>query len=375
MKKILFLLLLLPSLIFGQGGQILSNGSGVTFINGHQLTIVLDTQKLSKIIKIFNATQGQILYDSENPTRYGGTAFPVSVNAVRGLYVNGTTVTIAAQAPTILSTDVIFCYTNILQVYSPALPAGSATAANQVLEIAKLTSIDTKVATAANQTTGNTSLSTIATNSGTQATAANQSTANTSLATIATNTTGASTAANQSTEITKLSSIITGQDLLVNPGAYRACFDLTCSGTASDIIELVGSPSKKVVVAFIQVLANTTVAGKMRADCYYRQTINTGGTATNPTVVNDNTAAPAATATLKAYTVNPTIAGGGILTNTQFNTTAILASLPQAYNYTFRASTANGKYLKDNTESLAINVSGAALAGLVVTVTVVWWEL
>jgi len=59
---------------------------------------------------------------------------------------------------------------------------------NNINNIAGTISLPTGAATSALQTTGNTSLSTIATNSGAQATAANQATANASLATIATNT-------------------------------------------------------------------------------------------------------------------------------------------------------------------------------------------
>lgn len=74
------------------------------------------------------------------------------------------------------------------------------TAANQTTANTSLASIATNTtgaATAAKQDTGNTSLGSIDTKLSSQATAANQSTANTSLSTIATNTTGASTAANQ----------------------------------------------------------------------------------------------------------------------------------------------------------------------------------
>lgn len=69
--------------------------------------------------------------------------------------------------------------------------------------------LPTGAATSALQTTGNTSLATIATNSGTQATAANQSTGNTSLASIVTNTTGIATAANQTAANTSLATIAT----------------------------------------------------------------------------------------------------------------------------------------------------------------------
>jgi hypothetical protein len=64
-------------------------------------------------------------------------------------------------------------------------------------------------ATSGLQTTANTSLSTIATNTTGAATAANQSTGNTSLATIATNTTGVATAANQTSGNSSLSTIAT----------------------------------------------------------------------------------------------------------------------------------------------------------------------
>jgi hypothetical protein len=64
-------------------------------------------------------------------------------------------------------------------------------------------------ATSAAQTTAQTSLSTIATNSGTQATSAAQTTAQTSLSTIATNSATQATAANQSTIITALGTLNT----------------------------------------------------------------------------------------------------------------------------------------------------------------------
>lgn len=77
---------------------------------------------------------------------------------------------------------------------------GAATAANQATAQTSLGTIATNSgtqATAAGQATGNASLATIATNSAAQATAANQATANTSLGTIATNSATQATAANQ----------------------------------------------------------------------------------------------------------------------------------------------------------------------------------
>lgn len=75
------------------------------------------------------------------------------------------------------------------------LPANAAQeTGGNLATIATQTNVGTNGAsTSALQTSGNASLTTIATNSGTQATAANQTTANASLATIATNTTNAGT--------------------------------------------------------------------------------------------------------------------------------------------------------------------------------------
>lgn len=121
-----------------------------------------------------------------------------------------------------------------------ASSTGSATAANQTLEIAQLTAINGKMptvgqktmaasapvvfasdqspltcnigtigtlATAAKQDTGNTSLGSIDTRLSSQATAANQSTAQTSLSSIDTKLTSQATAANQTTANSSLSSI------------------------------------------------------------------------------------------------------------------------------------------------------------------------
>jgi hypothetical protein len=87
-----------------------------------------------------------------------------------------------------------------------------ATAANQVTGNNSLSSIDTKLtnnATTTLQTAGNTSLATIATNSGTQSTASNQTAGNTSLSSIDTKLTNNATTTLQATGNTSLSSIDT----------------------------------------------------------------------------------------------------------------------------------------------------------------------
>jgi hypothetical protein len=93
-----------------------------------------------------------------------------------------------------------------------SLPTGAATSANQTTANTSLSSIDTKLssqATATKQDTGNTSLASIDTKLSSQATAANQTTANTSLSSIDTKLSSQATAANQATANSYLSLINT----------------------------------------------------------------------------------------------------------------------------------------------------------------------
>jgi hypothetical protein len=144
-------------------------------------------------------------------------------------------------------------------VTASALPAGAATSALQTTGNTSLASIvtnTTSIATAANQTTGNSSLSTIATNTTGAATAANQSTGNSSLSTIATNTTGAATAANQTTGNASLATIATNTGLSVpttQSGAVTAL--ISCDshvtksiGSSTDTLAVQGVTAKTIYI-------------------------------------------------------------------------------------------------------------------------------
>jgi hypothetical protein len=96
--------------------------------------------------------------------------------------------------------------------YNPNNPNGSATSANSapvvIASDQAALPLPTGASTSALQTTGNTSLATIATNSGTQATSALQTTGNTSLATIATQTSHLPTALGAATSANSLPVVI-----------------------------------------------------------------------------------------------------------------------------------------------------------------------
>ncbi len=146
-----------------------------------------------------------------------GSLQNVNLTEVGGAAVSLGQKTSSASIPVVIASD----DTVAISASSLPLPTGAATSALQTSGNSSLTTIATNtgtiatnttgVATAANQVTGNSSLSTIATNTTGVSTAANQVTGNSSLATIATNTTGVATAANQATEISSLSTIATNQ--------------------------------------------------------------------------------------------------------------------------------------------------------------------
>lgn len=155
-----------------------------------------------------------------------------------------------------------------------SLPTGAATSALQTTGNTSLSTIATNSgtqATAANQTTGNTSLATIATNSGTQATAANQTTGNTSAATTATQTTASAAAAGTTTDspctAPATATACTMEALLkalLNVGQYPAgATAITASATgttAATTATLAGTSGKTTYICGLSIRANATGA-------------------------------------------------------------------------------------------------------------------
>ena len=175
---------------------------------------------------------GTITVAWETPS--GSAATPtvsnlVAISAVQGIVTESNSYTATSSGTGYSTGDVLFHTFGVDTATSPASLAfsfwfnagpsstgilssapsnGTYSATTQGVSAASLP-LPSGAATSANQTTGNTSLATIATNTTGVATAANQTTGNTSLATIATNTTGVATAANQTTGNTSLATIAT----------------------------------------------------------------------------------------------------------------------------------------------------------------------
>ena len=108
-----------------------------------------------------------------------------------------------------------------------------------------------------------------------------------------------------------------------------------------------------------------------------RSAVDTGGTATQPTIAPFNAQNNAAKAVVNAYTVSPTGLGTALgtirYTMGFFEITAgTVASVP--VTWTFNLDEAQQPTLNGATENLAINFGGATLTGGVVNCYLEWTE-
>jgi hypothetical protein len=87
-----------------------------------------------------------------------------------------------------------------------------------------------------------------------------------------------------------------------------AITNLVPAASATDIFTLTGSATKTIRITRVSVSATSSAATAAALDCVLlkRSTANTAGTSTNPTKVPYDSASAAATATVNAYTANPT---------------------------------------------------------------------
>jgi len=93
------------------------------------------------------------------------------------------------------------------------------------------------------------------------------------------------------------------------PGAgYSAAVQgLAPAATPSDVFTIAGSASKVIIPTKLTVSCTQTTAGAIDVLLIKRSSADTGGTSTAPTAVRHDSNSAAATATLAAYTANPTL--------------------------------------------------------------------
>lgn len=151
---------------------------------------------------------------------------------------------------------------------------------------------------------------------------------------------------------------------------------LVVPAAATDVFTIVGSATRLVKVTRICLAATISALAAAEVQFIKRSTANSGGTATNPVGVPYDSADPAATAVVSAYTANPASLGtalGKVLTRKlTFGATGDLVVSPQ--EFTFGVGGGKPITLRSATEVLAVNLAGATLGSPLFDISVEWTE-
>lgn len=144
--------------------------------------------------------------------------------------------------------------------------------------------------------------------------------------------------------------------------------------TPSDIFTITGSASKTIKIHSIQIDATATAAAVIAVFLVKRSTANTVGTSTAPTVVPLDSTSAAGTATVRAYTANPTV--GTLVGN--IRSEKLLVSTTTSAGETLLINFGNilGSpiVLRGIAEVLAFNLNAVTLVGGSVNCFVEWTE-
>lgn len=161
---------------------------------------------------------------------------------------------------------------------------------------------------------------------------------------------------------------------------YRAVgLNIASVLTPTDIFTITGSGTKTIKVTKIIVSAQQTTTSLRDVIILKRSTANSGGTSTTMTnVVNDSNDA-AATATVRAYTANPTtgtLVGNVDTAKIVVDTAAVgaNASSPPDWVFIFDGQSAKPLVLRGTGEVVAVNLNSITSAGGLWNFTVEWTE-
>lgn len=156
---------------------------------------------------------------------------------------------------------------------------------------------------------------------------------------------------------------------------YAASYTFTAAAAATDVFTIAGSSTKKITVWHASVTGTQTTASNVAVSILKRSTANSGGTSAAVTMVPIDSAFPAPTATVLAYTANPTT---GTLVGTLQND---IVYIPDAT--TPKAAESRGfitpagipvAMLNGAGESLCINLNGATIGGNSLCAHIIWSE-
>ena len=146
----------------------------------------------------------------------------------------------------------------------------------------------------------------------------------------------------------------------------------------TDIATITGSATKTVVIRRVHFAAARTAANAQVVALIKRSTADTGGTSVAATVVPVDSTNPAGTATVLAYTANPTVgtAVGTVRAElVWFGQTAGAGSPPEFKTFDFSDLPEGGLVLRGTAQVLAVSLGGTAATGASAQVVFDWIEI
>lgn len=152
---------------------------------------------------------------------------------------------------------------------------------------------------------------------------------------------------------------------------------LAPAASATDLFTITGSGTKTVKVLRVQVSGTATAAGAYDFQLIKRSTANSGGTSTSPAAVPHDTNDAAATATINAYTANPTLGTtvGTVRSIKGTVTTAAgaISNVPSEVDFNTRGG--EPWTLRGTSQVLALNLNAATMTGGSVNIDIEWIEV
>lgn len=151
---------------------------------------------------------------------------------------------------------------------------------------------------------------------------------------------------------------------------------LAPAAAATDILEIIGSATKIVRVLGISISGVATAAGAFDFLLTKHSVVDSGGTSTTPTIAPVDSTQAAATAVVKAYTANPTVGTSvGTVVSRKATVTTAAGAIPEVpLVITFGGGAGKEIVLRDNTESLCLNLNGATMTGGSLNVDLIFTE-
>lgn len=151
--------------------------------------------------------------------------------------------------------------------------------------------------------------------------------------------------------------------------------NLVTAASATNIFTIQGSGTKTIRIIRILVSGIQTTSGNMSVILRKQSTADSGGTSTSPTAVPHDSASTAATASIFAYTANPTMGGlvGTVISKRLTFPSAATAFDPPADVFTADLP-GQALVLRGAAQGLAVSFNGVTLTGGSVNVTMTWTE-